>query len=262
MMKKILFVLCFFCFGLVPTSDSDLINGREALPGEFPEIVNIFTNGAMCSAALVGPHVILTAGHCVEEGVPTYFLHEGNAHYVDTMIHPIYPEKDLDIAIGFVEEPVFDVQYASIGGEASVGDKVLLTGYGCINQDGTGGNDGVLRVGESLVVGYYGYDFVTMRSDGAALCFGDSGGPALVYMEDAFSSHHYVMGVNSKGDIEVTSYLTRTDLAESREFFVDWADLYEVDICGITVDCSTGEEPEPRRNWFKRFLDWLCGNRD
>jgi len=217
-----------------------LINGRPAEPGEFTEVVYLTIGSSKCTGTLVGERVLMTAAHCGTTGSVAKFQ-VGQTLYQATLTRSsLYPGKDHDIALGLVDKKIEAVKFASVGGKAEVGKPITLAGYGCISPDngGSGGNDGILRVGESEIKSFTTYDMVSSKAGGAALCFGDSGGPAFM-ME---GTKHLILGINSKGNIKDTNYNTRTDLDESKAFFLDWATKNNAQICGVQVQC--GSDPD------------------
>lgn len=222
-------------------TEPTLINGRPANPGEFPEVVYISMGGSRCSATVIGERVILTAAHCGSTGSTATFQIGQTQYSARLERAPNYPSQDHDISLGLVSKPITEVKPVNVGGSYAVGKIITLAGYGCINPGGGGGNDGILRVGETKITGQQSYDMVSSMPNGAALCFGDSGGPAF----EIISSKHYVLGVNSKGNIRDTNYNTRTDLTASKQFFQAWAKKNSVDVCGITKDCFGGVNPTP-----------------
>jgi hypothetical protein len=130
-------------------------------------------------------------------------------------------------------------------------DVVTLSGYGCVRPGGGGGNDGILRYGDSVVIGRNVYDTITRgtapgsNKPGAALCYGDSGGPMWKVSE---SGQYKLVGVNSKGNISTTSYLARMDVDQTKTFLEDWSRKYGADICGFNApadQCGGEEPPQP-----------------
>jgi hypothetical protein len=138
----------------------------------------------------------------------------------------------------------------------------LLTGYGCVNKGGGGGNDGYLRIGEAKVTKVptnTNFDIVSKGT--AALCFGDSGGPA--YKNDR------LIGVNSRGNIENTSYVSAVHMADE-SYMLTWAKANKVEICGVNRNCGGGSggggggsEKPPAPNdpegfaWWEKAIFWL-----
>lgn len=220
-----------------------LIGGSEVDLKDYPEVVYYYAGRSACSGTIVGPSMILTAAHCVQNGqVISDSLGKWKA---ECTRHPTYTNKEdyyaVDMAVCKKLDSHFNQKPASIADQGpEVDDLVTLAGYGCIRSDGRGGNDGALRVGKAPVVelpedGTKEYWYLT-RGD-SALCFGDSGGPSFKYIEDPKVDQHVVMGVNSRGDIKALSLLTAVYLDISRQFLLDYAKAKRVKICGITHEC-------------------------
>jgi hypothetical protein len=145
----------------------------------------------------------------------------------------LYPQTDHDIALGVTQNEI-QVEPASIGGEAVTGLDIILLGYGCTQVGGGGGNDGILRWGESRVTRFSGYDMVSSKQGGSALCFGDSGGPAFTMVD----GKRRLLGVNSKGNIKNTNYNARLDTKASKDFAARFSENNHVDICGVNTTCD------------------------
>jgi hypothetical protein len=106
-------------------------------------------------------------------------------------------------------------------------DSVTLLGFGC-RQEGGGGPSGKLYTGAARVSNFSGIYIVT--KGGAAVCFGDSGGGAYVQISNA---QRRLIGVNSRGDISTTSYLTSVSPHSVVSFLLDWSDKNAAKICGL-----------------------------
>jgi len=223
-------------------SESRIINGVPVPEGLFPEVVTIRTDGSVCTATIVGPRILLTSAHCGKTGAMSAFQAGGNG-YKGMFVRPgNYPEKDSDIAVVVTSAEMKGVTPISVGGTVSLGQTVFLLGYGCTMPGGGGGNDGVLRVGESVITQIDGEYFTSRKPDGAALCFGDSGGPTYA-KED---SHYRVVGVGSKGNIKDTNYSYLLASVEARDFLQEVANFEKLDICGVNTVCEGTLPVEPR----------------
>jgi hypothetical protein len=217
-----------------------LINGVPVDPGTWQEVVRITSNGSGCTATVVGPRVIATAAHCAKTGDMASFKYKGANYSARIYRSPIWPGKDQDVAIGVVASDMKDATPHKIGGTATLKTELTLLGYGCIKSPGTGGNDGILRIGTNVIIGFSSYDMVSRSAGGAALCFGDSGGPAFIKN----GSDYLLLGINSKGNIKDTNYNSRLDLPETIAFLKDAsAKNSNVVICGVTDPCSTTPPP-------------------
>ena len=185
-----------------------LINGEFPEADEFPEVVQVFGQDQRgrwsCTATIIGSRVVMTAAHCVGEHMGELQMADGTALQCEQ--HPIYDagNQDADIAL-CVAKKKFEVVPAVLAKEPmAVGDQVQLSGYGCTNSNRQGA--GALRVGFSHAVEIPAQDGFYFETFGqAALCFGDSGGPAFVESED---DRHVVAGVNSRGNIKDYSLMT------------------------------------------------------
>lgn len=234
-MKKLFVIVLLSTLCPLVHAESRLINGTAVNSGSFPQVVRIMMSGSACTATIVGRNVIITAAHCAKTGQEATFKLSGKTYRASMNRSPLYPGKDHDINVGILSEDVpSDLWPVTIGGTAEKGKGVTILGYGCTRPGGTGGNDGILRIGDSAITGFSNYDFVSRKSGGGALCYGDSGGPTMT--ED--NGRLVLLGINSKGNIQDTSYQTRLDLPESQDFLNKIADEKNLEICGINIYCD------------------------
>jgi hypothetical protein len=225
-------------FGIQPL----LINGVEVDKAKWPHVVRISSNGASCTATVIGERALITAAHCAADGGTVSFKVGATTVNGKVKHSPLYKSKDHDIAIAYLDKRVTSFKPASIAAlnTQQKGKRVRLIGYGCIQKGGGGGNDGILRMGMSQIVGFSGFDLVTRMGGGAALCFGDSGGPVFDEGNPLLQ-----VAVNSKGNIQDTSYVTRLDVQESHDFLSAWAKETGAGICGLTQNCAESQPPPP-----------------
>lgn len=223
-----------------------LINGTPVPSGTWKEVVYISMGGGACSATLIGPRVLITAAHCGTTGTTATFTIDGKKYSAKLTRSSLYPARDHDISLGLVTEEVKGIEPKTVGGTATKGLEITLLGYGCTqsnNGNGAGGNDGILRIGKSVITSFQAYDMVSTTPGGAALCFGDSGGPA--FQTSNGEEGALLLGINSKGNISTTNYNTRLDSTESQNFLKNYASANNVEICGINKDCQTSDPTDP-----------------
>lgn len=230
------FLLSNCCLFAQPIDE--LIGGKEVDKNQYPETVyiQVETNegkGA-CTATIIGPEVLLTAGHCTkDQGIVNFFLN-GGSYSARCSQAPLYRDQleDHDMALCKIDKPV-KVKPAKVSKVGpNLGDQITLSGYGCIQPGGGQGNDGILRVGSSEVFQLpNGHDDWLYTYGGGAICFGDSGGPSFL------KGTHEQIGVNSRGNIQDTSLLTALWIEKSQKFFVEFAETEKVEICGVNKDC-------------------------
>lgn len=184
------------------------------LAAQYPEAayLNIdftTTGGYLCSATLIAPKVVLTAGHCVDTHTK-WEVHVGAATQVSTSgitydwnergattVNPLHH----DVGLVFLAQPIQIASYPTLP-TAPLADGSKVTNVGRI-KDGAITNqlyaaDTTVRSG-ALV----GYSFDYMSS--AVIQPGDSGGP------DFAAGTHVVAAVNS-GAGGSTEVLARVDL--------------------------------------------------
>jgi hypothetical protein len=248
LLLSVVFALLYF-----DSHAQELIGGRNADPKDWPASVYASMNGSACSATVVGEQVLFIASHCVSHGGKASFSVGPNRYTSTCARSPKYRRGiDHDLALCKVEKKVEGTEYEVVnidGSLVKVGSEVLLTGYGCIRKGGGGGNDGIYRIGEAKVTrlpnGTNNWDYVTQGK--AALCYGDSGGSAYVYL-DSQKTKRVMISVNSKGDISTTSYITSTSTTDSVEFMKQWSQENNVEICGLHAGakgCRDEVEPKP-----------------
>ncbi len=226
----------------------DLIGGEPADLRNYPAVVYSRQGSARCTATVVGPKALLIAAHCVANNATAYFKVQGKDYSAKCSISSSYPhDSTADWGLCAVSRVVEGIQYEVLSqelGDVKVGDRILLTGYGCIHPrrpDGTGGdggNDGVYRVGEAIVsqVPSPGSNDIVTNL-GSSLCFGDSGGPAFKKLSaDGFVRR--LLSVNSRGDIRTTSFLVSIATDDAKSFLHAWIRKTGLAICGVSKDAQ------------------------
>lgn len=227
-----------------------LIGGKEADPKDWPASVYSSQGNSRCTATIVGPRTLFIAAHCVGNGHQATFS-AGGGSYRSTCTHS--PDYDMDAtadwALCLIDSEVKNVPYEHIATDpqtVAVGDSLMLTGYGCTQPGGGGGNDGTYRIGEAKVSEIPGSSNDIITKGGAALCFGDSGGPAFKILPDG---KRLQVSINSRGDIKTTSYLSAVYTPKAKQFIAQWKQQNGQKICGLDVDtqgCRSTEPPGPK----------------
>ncbi|MFD8723137.1 S1 family peptidase [Streptomyces sp. NPDC059629] len=168
-----------------------------------------------CSATLVAPQWLLTAASCfadtpggtVAAGAPklrTTATLGGGAQQVVNLV----PRTDRDVVMAQLAKPVSGVTPVPVAGTApAAGDEVQAAGYGRTHDEWV--PDQVHAAAFTVQnVGATTVDLAA-KSDGAAICKGDTGGPAV---SDA-GGHTSILSVNS---LSWQGGCLGTDAAETR----------------------------------------------
>jgi secreted trypsin-like serine protease len=253
-------------------NEPQLRNGRIAVSREWPASLYVTfqtpDGTAACTAALIGPQVMLTAAHCVPTTGRVGFRYKNRSYATQCTQHDQYvnnQDASADFALckvtpAFVEPPNFRYETVDTAGMAAlVGTPLLLTGYGCVSDIvANGATDGKYRIGFNTVDEtsaspqkrrgapfYTGSEdnnlFTTDDPAAANLCPGDSGGPAFRRSAGGapFTSRA-IVGVNSRvfyRDATRRSYgsslVSATGGPEFRPWASSWATTQQVSACGL-----------------------------
>lgn len=232
---------------LVPDSVNDvgleLINGTPVDPRNFPGIVRMVTGGT-CTAALIGPATILFAAHCLQGNTNIKFQISDRTIAGICQNSPGYNVQthEFDWALCLLSNRISGIPYETVDvqNRPAIGDRLLLTGYGCTRQGGP--LDGRLRVGFSDVIAQPAslrrepsaiFTHSAIEAGEAVLCPGDSGGPLFRAGADPTSARK-IVGVNSRTTFELgISVFAATASPEGSAFLRSWAEANGQPICGV-----------------------------
>lgn len=244
-----------------------VIGGQDVMPGELPAVVMTKMSFGLthCTATLVGPRVLITASHCVDQNAEVVFgirgrddglVYRGIAARSPSFKRGAFEFQD-DVALVLVTESkkkdgkweetegVDGVAPMNIGFNIKEDDSVFLAGYGCTTKQQTGGNDGVLRSGKNSIL-LVKPTFSRLGKQGAWLCSGDSGGPVFVNGAVAAIASKTVAPMildETKrppvAEMPGVTYLSQLSTPGARKFLQDFAEEKKVDICGVSVECES-----------------------
>lgn len=180
-------------------------------------IVYLQRTGHSCSAVMLGPQLIATAGHCVAPELPagsksgivnlrlSYDAWNGYQSFSASVQADVWPDftdetdAEDDFAVlrptnGSAWPGTRTQDYAYIYTDTmSAYSRYQAFGYGAYGFDGSG--VGTLRTG-TFANDWYGNQQFHLAMSGARLCKGDSGGPGTVYLSTSSPELH-VAGVQS-----------------------------------------------------------------
>jgi V8-like Glu-specific endopeptidase len=198
--------------GEVESADQPIIAGT--LDTGDPAVVELLAikgnSLGKCSATLVTPRILLTAGHCVaEEEGATFRVFPGNddhnlasrdllavsAAVFDPQYGDVTQGHDLALIVLSVplSIPPMPINRTSVAG--ALGKTARYVGYGVTNGDkGTG--SGIKRQA-SGAIGLVNKVLIGMGANEHLTCNGDSGGPLFM---DTGSGRESLIGVTSFGD--------------------------------------------------------------
>jgi hypothetical protein len=210
---------------------ANLIGGKVSK--SYPEVMLISSGNGMCSASMIGPNTLVTAGHCIDKKTMEVSFEKGQG---SCKYHPQWIDRSqglIDLALCKTNRIELD-RYAQIAEENEMprkGEKILLTGYGCTSGDQRY-LDGKYRIGYAKVTRLpRGLTPEFWTEGSTALCFGDSGGPAFK------RGTHKIYGINSKGDIKKISIMVSIGDPRVYDFLHEFIKSEDSLICGMNISC-------------------------
>lgn len=218
-----------------------IINGAQVTqPDEWPATFIFRSPEGSCTATAVGPQVILTAAHCIEDQQTGTVRIHNSPISVQCFHHPNWAtgNSTTDFALCLTESEMTGIQFEVVNTALAYprqNDSVVLLGFGCTQNGGHDGSFGTLFKGTATVVRTpSGLSVDTVVRGGAAVCFGDSGGAAYFNLVPS-GNRRALVAVNSRGDISRFSFLSTTATPLFVNWATDWSQQHGVQICGLNV---------------------------
>ena len=210
-------------FGMVLTAPVFALVGPAREAPEFaPYVVTVLdkTGGArggggpsFCTASVIAPDIVLTAGHCVSNLANTRVFYRGGGRLVffdlaTIAVHPEFRPKierkhliSIDLALLRLAEPLpatFKPIELTDSGPVASGQPFRIAGFGRADES-VSGTSGVLRAGVLVASGPKSPVLLWLADpDGAGLggCTGDSGAPVLAIAQPALVA----VAIRAKGN--------------------------------------------------------------
>ena len=182
------------CTVPIESTETSAIRGGATDDGD-PGVAALSVLGvySYCTATLIAPKTILTAGHCVLSGMEADFGTDASnpTQAIDvktTVRHPMYSAEGApyDFALMELASPPTNIAPVALDGaalgSADVGRTIRHVGFG-VTDDSTSAGGGARRT-VSYTINKIDGMLVYSGAPGEQTCTGDSGGPGLV-MSDA-----------------------------------------------------------------------------
>lgn len=240
-----------------------VVGGTETGYESYRGVVGLFymvtaASGALCTATVIAPQVLLTAGHCVYypgDGIdavaePTKIQVLGGADLMAMAGKVFYPEPEqivahpdwdgvisssmdyVDLAMIKLSEPITTTETYRVRkvDDVSPGDDGVIVGYG-LSSSSDQNSAGVHRMGNTSVLNVL-YHYLNLGGE-SGTCQGDSGGPFFAKVGD--DGYWYVTGVTSLGlSSECTATSGSVDENVAQQW--DWINETMIEFMGYGLD--------------------------
>lgn len=221
------------------TSDKPIVGGT--IDTGDPAVVILDLGGGLCTGTVISPHVVLTAGHCVDGStVNVRFENEFGAggEVIQSIQEITHQSADLGlIAMGEASPvPAIPANIAPL--EGLEGQPVRIVGFGVTSENGS--DSGLKRQGTASLDDLLSGGEMATTNDPQGTCYGDSGGPNFMTIQGV----EVVAGVTSRGTDICGAGL---DIAVRADSFRTWIDafvaMHDTPGCGANGTCVPGCTP-------------------
>lgn len=267
-------ILSLVALSLLSTPAAAVMRGKVVRDpnGLRASVVRVESSGGeLCSGALIGPDIVLTAAHCLTDSgryrvtaVDRRFR-PTSMRAVAAAVHPAFvpgttprTQPGIDLAILKLERPLtsgfrpLDLRQA---GRAGTGDTVILAGFGVVSENQKR-SARTLRETSLVVLGpMQVMNRVLVVADqtrlgettGAGACRGDSGGPILARAEDGYRLLGIVSwssgAIASRSATACGGLTAVTPIAEHVRWIVEGTEALNQFSKSIVADSERGRRP-------------------
>jgi hypothetical protein len=176
---------CTLIGGTSSRPSVEILNGTECSPDGSSVVLLNMTPGGQCSGTMVAPNAVLTAAHCLDEGVAEVTVWLGPPTVpipAESFVH--YPgyvfntSNSFDVGVIFMADALPRTPFAILTSrDARAGEPAILVGWGRDQNNAPA----TLRAGSTNLSNVTAGLLETLFAPpSSSVCSGDSGGPILL----------------------------------------------------------------------------------